>query len=102
MKLVNDEYLEFEELSLEELHKKAHENKDTYDNYNNGEYETTDTNTNTDFEYDITPDIQNPYDYGSQEYLDAMTRIKANRDKYRQNKEKNKVLKHLIKNNKSR
>ena len=102
MKLVNDEYLEFEELSLEELHKRAYKTKDTYDNYNNGEHETTDTNTDTDFKYDITPDIQNPYDYGSQEYLDAMARIKANRDKYRQNKEKNKVFQHLINNNKSR
>jgi len=35
---------------------------------------------------DIIEDLKNPFDYGSPEYLKVLEKIKANREKYRQEK----------------
>lgn len=86
MKLTNDNYKEFEEMSLEQLHKKAYEalEEDRFEDYNYGMHE--DIPTDTDNEYSIEEQIKDPYDYGSPEYLNAMERILANRAKYRNDK----------------
>ena len=81
MKLVNHDYLEFEELSLEQLHKKAYESLEKDEDYNYGNNE--DIPTNNDNEYSIENEIKDPYDYGSPEYINAMEKILANRAKYR-------------------
>lgn len=79
MKLHNSEFEEFEELSLEQLHKKAYESieKEEYP-FNDDTYESTESE-----EFSIEQHIKNPYDYGSPEYLSAMEKINANREKYR-------------------
>lgn len=81
MKLVNHDYLEFEELSLEQLHKKAYESLERDEDYNYGNNE--DIQIDTDNEYSIEHEIKDPYDYGSPEYNAAMEKILANRAKYR-------------------
>lgn len=81
MKLVNHDYLEFEELSLEQLHKKAYESLERDEDYNYGNNE--DIPTDNDNEYSIEHEIKDPYDYGSPEYDKAMEKILANRAKYR-------------------
>ena len=81
MKLANHDYLEFEELSLEQLHKKAYESLERDEDYNYGNNE--DIPTDTDNEYSIEHEIKDPYDYGSPEYNAAMEKILANRAKYR-------------------
>lgn len=81
MKLVNHDYLEFEELSLEQLHKKAYESVERDEDYNYGNNE--DIPTDNDNEYSIENEIKDPYDYGSPEYINAMEKILANRAKYR-------------------
>lgn len=97
MKLVNDEYKEFEELSLEQLHKKAYENIDRHEDYNYGEHE--DIHKDLDEEYSIENEIKDPYDYGSPEYVSAMEKILANRAKYREDKLAKQALFRLNKNN---
>lgn len=81
MKLVNHDYLEFEELSLEQLHKKAYESVERDEDYNYGNNE--DIPMDNDNEYSIENEIKDPYDYGSPEYINAMEKILANRAKYR-------------------
>ena len=81
MKLANHDYLEFEELSLEQLHKKAYESLERDEDYNYGNNE--DIQTDNDNEYSIEHEIEDPYDYGSPEYNAAMEKILANRAKYR-------------------
>lgn len=81
MKLVNHDYLEFEELSLEQLHKKAYESLERDEDYNYGNNE--DIPIDNDNEYSIENEIKDPYDYGSPEYINAMEKILANRAKYR-------------------
>lgn len=81
MKLVNHDYLEFEELSLEQLHKKAYESVERDEDYNYGNNE--DIPIDNDNEYSIENEIKDPYDYGSPEYINAMEKILANRAKYR-------------------
>lgn len=81
MKLVNHDYLEFEELSLEQLHKKAYEALERDEDYNYGNNE--DIRIDKDDEYSIENEIKDPYDYGSPEYINAMEKILANRAKYR-------------------
>lgn len=86
MKLTTPEFREFEEMTLEELHKRAYESIDREDNYNLGEHE--DIKPTPDFDdYSIEEEIKNPYDYGSPEFITAMEKIKANRDKHRKTKE---------------
>lgn len=41
-------------------------------------YESTETE-----EFSIGMYVENPYDYGSEEYFSAMEKINANREKYR-------------------
>lgn len=65
-------------MSLEELHKRAYESIDREDNYNFDDREQSIIN-----EYSIEEYIKNPYDYGSVEYNEAMTKILKNREKYR-------------------
>lgn len=79
MKLHNSEFEEFEELSLEQLHKKAYESieREEYP-FNDDTYESIESE-----EFSIEQHIKNPYDYGSEEYLSAMEKIKANREKYK-------------------
>lgn len=77
IKTLNEETYEYEDISLEELHWRVHNSMDRSDNFNYGEYE------------DFT---ENPYDYGSQEYLTTMEKLKAQRDKYRESKENSKNL----------
>lgn len=81
MKLANHDYLEFEELSLEQLHKKAYESLERDEDYNYGNNE--DIPIDNDNEYSIEHEIEDPYDYGSPEYNAAMEKILANRAKYR-------------------
>lgn len=81
MKLVNHDYLEFEELSLEQLHKKAYESLERDEDYNYGNNE--DIPIDNDNEYSIEHEVKDPYDYGSPEYNAAMEKILANRAKYR-------------------
>lgn len=81
MKLVNHDYFEFEELSLEQLHKKAYESVERDEDYNYGNNE--DIPIDNDNEYSIENEIKDPYDYGSPEYINAMEKILANRAKYR-------------------
>lgn len=81
MKLVNHDYLEFEELSLEQLHKKAYESLERDEDYNYGNSE--DIPIDNDNEYSIEHEVKDPYDYGSPEYNAAMEKILANRAKYR-------------------
>ena len=79
MKKIYDPFFEeYDNMSLEELHKKAYESIDKEDNYNFGDEEQSIPN-----EYNIEEYIKNPYDYGSKEYNEAMTKILKNREKYR-------------------
>lgn len=89
IKILNEETYEYEDISLEELHKRAYNSVDRSDNFNNGEHE--DLKTPID-DYDIIDFIKNPYDYGSQEYLTTMEKLKAQRDKYRESRETSKDL----------
>lgn len=79
MKLHNSEFEEFEELSLEQLHKKA------YESIEREEYPfNDDTNELIESEeFSSGMYVENPYDYGSPEYFYAMEKINANREKYR-------------------
>jgi hypothetical protein len=43
---------------------------------------------------EITEDLKNPFDYGSPEYLAVVAKIKANREKYRQEQELNNLMKY--------
>ena len=45
-------------------------------------------------EKEIEEALKVPFDYGSEEYLKVITKIKAYRDKYRAEQEVNKVLKY--------
>ena len=79
MKLHNSEFEEFEEMSLEELHKRAYESIDREDYpFNDDTKEASESE-----EFSIGMYVENPYDYGSPEYLSAMEKINANREKYR-------------------
>lgn len=89
IKILNEETYEYEDVSLEELHKRVYDNMDRSDNFNNGEHE--DLKTPID-DYDIADFTKNPYDYGSQEYLTTMEKLKARRDKYRESQENSKNL----------
>lgn len=89
IKILNEETYEYEDISLEELHKRVYDSMDRSDNFNNGEHE--DLKTTTD-DYDIADFTKNPYDYGSPEYLTTMEKLKAKRDKYRESRETSKNL----------
>lgn len=43
--------------------------------------------------YDITNDIKEPFDYGSEEYLKVVEKIKKNREEYRRQQELKKFKK---------
>lgn len=45
-------------------------------------------------EKEIQEALKEPFDYGSKEYLNVMTKIKAYRDKYKAEQEVNKILKY--------
>lgn len=45
---------------------------------------------------EIANDLKEPFDYGSPEYLKVMAKIKANREKYRREREVNQVLKYKM------
>lgn len=45
---------------------------------------------------DIANDLKEPFDYGSPEYLKVVAKIKANREKYRREREVNQVLKYKM------
>lgn len=94
MKLYNKEFEDFEEMSLEELHKRAYEsiereeypfNDDTIEHYESEEFS-------------IEEHIKNPYDYGSKEYLEAMEKINANREAYRKKALENQIIKKMMGN----
>lgn len=89
IKTLNEETYEYEDISLEELHRRVHNSIDRSDNFNYGEYEDLEKPTN---DYDIEDFTENPYDYGSHEYLTTMEKLKAQRDKYRESKENSKNL----------
>lgn len=94
MKLHNKEFEDFEEMSLEQLHKKAYEsiereeypfNDDTIEPYESEEFS-------------IEEHIKNPYDYGSKEYLEAMEKINANREAYRKKFLEKQIIKRMMGN----
>lgn len=41
---------------------------------------------------EIAEDLKNPFDYGSHEYLKALAKINANREKYREEQKNKRVL----------
>lgn len=41
---------------------------------------------------EIAEDLKNPFDYGSPEYLAVVAKIKANREKYKQEQELNRLI----------
>lgn len=43
---------------------------------------------------EIAEDLKNPFDYGSPEYLAVIAKIKANREKYKQEQDMKKLMKH--------
>lgn len=95
-----------QKLSLDELHKRAYESLNKYDNYNNGDFEDMpktkrgDEEFNIENDYSIEEEIKNPYDYGSKEYLEAIQRINEKRLKYRNDKTAEKILlQQKLKNN---
>lgn len=45
---------------------------------------------------EIANDLKEPFDYGSPEYLKVVAKIKANREKYRREREVNQVLKYKM------
>ena len=45
-------------------------------------------------EKEIKKALEKPFDYGSEEYLDVIKKIKAKRDKYRAEQQVNQVLKY--------
>ena len=45
---------------------------------------------------EIANDLKEPFDYGSPEYLKVVVKIKANREKYRREREVNQVLKYKM------
>lgn len=76
----SEEFEEIENLSLEELHKRAYESIDREEYPFNDD--TFEHNTGSE-EFSIEQYTKDPYDYGSEEYLNAMRKINANREKYR-------------------
>lgn len=91
MKLHNSEFEEFEEMSLEELHKRAYESIDREDYpFNDDTKESLESE-----EFSIEQHIKNPYDYGSEEYLSAMEKIKANREKYKKEVLEKQIIRRL-------
>lgn len=91
MKLHNSEFEEFEEMSLEELHKRAYESIDREEYpFNDDTKEVSESE-----EFSIGLYVENPYDYGSPEYLSAMEKINANREKYRKEVLERQIIKRL-------
>ena len=43
--------------------------------------------------YDIYEDIKEPFDYGSEEYMSVVEKIKRQRDNYRKQQEMSKLMK---------
>ena len=89
---------DFDNLSLEELHKLAYATRDKEDNFNYGDFEDMsseseefcfDTMGSESEDYKIEDYTRNPYDYGSEEYLKVMEKLKKRREEYR-NKQLNK------------
>lgn len=79
MKKVYDPFFdEYDNMTLEELHKKAYNSIDREDNYN-----FSDNKQDVSDEYSIEEYTKEPYDYGSEEYNIAMSKILQNREKYR-------------------
>lgn len=47
-------------------------------------------------EKEIKKELEKPFDYGSEEYLTIIKKIKANRDKYKAEQHINQVLKYKL------